>query len=296
MRRLHPSIPIAAAAFAVVSCAHSRPENDVGPTPAEQSAAKVQTPSAVVVTGMRASDQAYMAPPAPPPPPAMVMAPPAPMIAQPVIMPQVWSPPYHDEGRDKFTSVNENAFKIVREEAVSTFSIDVDTASYSWVRASLNRNVLPQPAAVRTEEMINYFPYDYASPEDREHPFSTNVSVFPSPWAQGRKLIRIGIKGYSVERTNRPHANLVIIGRDDVTRHKLKLMLDDHKKDVAEFKKQSTSAKDEDLRSFVSQTLPTLEQHLTMIQQLSDREATATSGRSPSSNRPQGTSGSSSGR
>ena len=54
-----------------------------------------------------------------------------------------------------------------REEPVSTFSIDVDTASYSFVRASLNQNVLPQPAAVRTEEMVNYFPYDYAAPRER---------------------------------------------------------------------------------------------------------------------------------
>jgi LPXTG-site transpeptidase (sortase) family protein len=94
---------------------------------------------------------------------------------------------------------------------VSTFSIDVDTASYSWVRASLNQNVLPQPAAVRTEEMVNYFPYDYAPPGSSERPFSTNVAVFPSPWAQGRKLVRIGIKGYSVERGSRPHANLVFL-------------------------------------------------------------------------------------
>src|SRR5262249_33057074 len=140
--------------------------------------------------------------PAPPPPPA-------PMIAQ-MYQPAV-APPYHDVGRDKFTSVAENPFKVVREAPVSTFSIDVDTASYSWVRASLNQNVLPQPAAVRTEEMVNYFPYDYVPPRNREQPFSTSVAVFPSPWAQGRKLVRIGIKGYSVERASRPHANLVFL-------------------------------------------------------------------------------------
>ena len=96
------------------------------------------------------------------------------------------------------TPFAENAFKIVREAPVSTFSIDVDTASYSWVRASLNENVLPQPAAVRTEEMVNYFHYDYAPPRSAAQPFSTNVAVFPSPWAAGRKLVRIGIKGYAV--------------------------------------------------------------------------------------------------
>ena len=99
----------------------------------------------------------------------------------------------------------------MREAPVSTFSIDVDTASYSWVRASLNQNVLPQPAAVRTEEMVNYFPYDYAPPRTTEQPFSTNVAVLPSPWSPGRKLVRIGIKGYSINRATRPHANLVFL-------------------------------------------------------------------------------------
>jgi Ca-activated chloride channel family protein len=126
-------------------------------------------------------------------------------------VPQWASPPYHDQGRDKFTSADENPFKIVREIPVSTFSIDVDTASYSWVRASLNQNVLPQPASVRTEEMVNYFPYDYAPPRTREQPFSTNVAVYPSPWSPGRKLVRIGIKGYDVEQRARPHANLVFL-------------------------------------------------------------------------------------
>ena len=126
-------------------------------------------------------------------------------------MQQAWSPPYHDVGRDKFTSVDENSFKIVREAPVSTFSIDVDTASYSWVRASLNQNLLPQPASVRTEEMVNYFPYDYAPPRTREQPFSTNVAVYPSPWSPGRKLVRIGIRGYSVSKAERPHANLVFL-------------------------------------------------------------------------------------
>jgi Ca-activated chloride channel family protein len=65
--------------------------------------------------------------------------------------------------------------------------------------ALAQRNVLPQPAAVRTEEMVNYFPYDYAPPKTTAQPFSTNVAVFPSPWSPGRKLVRIGIKGYAVQ-------------------------------------------------------------------------------------------------
>jgi Ca-activated chloride channel family protein len=120
-------------------------------------------------------------------------------------------PPAEPTGRDRFTSPSENAFKTVREAPVSTFSIDVDTASYSFVRASLNRNALPQPAAVRTEEFINYFPYAYPAPATASEPFRTTVSVFPSPWSEGRKIVQIGIKGYAVQATTRPRANLVFL-------------------------------------------------------------------------------------
>jgi len=120
-------------------------------------------------------------------------------------------PPWYLQGRDRFTSVEQNPFRVVSEEPVSTFSIDVDTASYSWVRASLNRNVLPQPDAVRTEEMVNYFPYDYAAPRSAARPFSTSIDVFPSPWTEGRKLVRVGIRGYDIDSAARPHANLVFL-------------------------------------------------------------------------------------
>ena len=79
------------------------------------------------------------------------------------------------------------------------------------MRASLDRNVLPQPDAVRIEELINYFPYSYQAPASPDEPFRTSVAVFPSPWKEGRKLIRIGIKGYAVEPAARPRANLVFL-------------------------------------------------------------------------------------
>ena len=120
-------------------------------------------------------------------------------------------PPAEPMGRDRFVGAAENVFRSVRETPVSTFSIDVDTASYSFVRASLNRNVLPQPAAVRIEELINYFPYAYAAPASASEPFSTTVSVFPSPWSEGRKIIQIGIKGYALQAATRPRANLVFL-------------------------------------------------------------------------------------
>ncbi|WP_228747860.1 von Willebrand factor type A domain-containing protein [Bradyrhizobium sp. BR 10289] len=114
-------------------------------------------------------------------------------------------------GRDQFANAPENAFKAARDAPVSTFSIDVDTASYAFVRAQLNRNVLPPAASVRTEELINYFPYAYDVPASASEPFRANVAVFPNPWAEGRKLIRIGIKGYALQQTNRPRANLVFL-------------------------------------------------------------------------------------
>ncbi len=128
----------------------------------------------------------------------------------PAPMPDVVAPA-EPVGRDQFAGAQQNGFKDVREAPVSTFSIDVDTASYSFMRASLNRNVLPQPAAVRTEELVNYFPYDYAAPTSASEPFRTTVSVFPSPWSPGRKIVQIGVKGYALPSTTRPRANLVFL-------------------------------------------------------------------------------------
>ncbi|MEW9310074.1 vWA domain-containing protein [Labrys neptuniae] len=114
-------------------------------------------------------------------------------------------------GRDKFSNAPQNAFKAVSQDPVSTFSLDVDTASYSYVRAALNQNLLPRPEAVRVEEMINYFPYDYAAPASAEEPFSTAATMMPNPWQPGHKLLRIGIKGYSLQAQERPAANLVFL-------------------------------------------------------------------------------------
>ena len=202
---------LAMGALLLASCAGQGVET-ADATQQQREAAEEPSSDAMVVTGSRIqvgnveakgefSVGRVVAPPPPPPPVA------APMH----YAPGIWPPPYKDFGRDKFTNIAENVFKIVREAPVSTFSIDVDTASYSWVRASLNQNVLPQPAAVRTEEMVNYFHYDYAKPQSTAQPFTTNVAMFPSPWSPGRKLVRIGIKGYSVHKATRPRANLVFL-------------------------------------------------------------------------------------
>lgn len=118
---------------------------------------------------------------------------------------------YQDEGRDQFEHVKVNPMKVVKEEPVSTFSIDVDTSSYSFMRASLNNNVLPQKDSVRIEELINYFPYEYETPKDKETPFKSNVAVMPTPWNNKTKLIHIGIKGYQIDQKEKPKANLVFL-------------------------------------------------------------------------------------
>jgi Ca-activated chloride channel homolog len=116
-----------------------------------------------------------------------------------------------DVDRENYQNVDANPIRIVAEEPVSTFSIDVDTASYSNVRRMLNEGRLPPQDAVRVEELINYFRYDYARPTSREQPFSTSVTVAPSPWAEGRQLVHIGLQGYNIVPRQRPPLNLVLL-------------------------------------------------------------------------------------
>ncbi len=118
---------------------------------------------------------------------------------------------YQDVGRDQFQPVEQNPVKRVVEDPISTFSIDVDTASYAFVRRQLIGGVLPQADAVRVEELINYFSYDYPLPESRDQPFETTVTVTPSPWKPGNKLIHIGIKGYDIAPAAKPRSNLVFL-------------------------------------------------------------------------------------
>lgn len=118
---------------------------------------------------------------------------------------------YRDQGRDQFADITPNQVKRVTETPVSTFSVDVDTASYAFMRSALNRGVLPQTDAVRIEELINYFDYDYAPPANRAEPFSAQVTVMPSPWNENSKLLSIGIKGYELPKSDAPPANLVFL-------------------------------------------------------------------------------------
>jgi len=115
------------------------------------------------------------------------------------------------EGGDKFEPIEENNYIAVADQPLSTFSIDVDTASYSKIRSYLSQfGSLPPRDAVRVEELVNYFTYDYATPTD-EHPFAANVEVASCPWNPTHRLVRVGIKGKEVDTEDRPASNLVIL-------------------------------------------------------------------------------------
>lgn len=111
---------------------------------------------------------------------------------------------------EAFANATANPLKITAEEPVSTFSIDVDTASYAVVRSSLNAGYLPDPASVRIEEMVNYFPYAYPKPEG-DAAFRPTITVMPTPWNPGTRLVSVAIQGAMPEIEARPPLNLVFL-------------------------------------------------------------------------------------
>jgi Ca-activated chloride channel family protein len=115
------------------------------------------------------------------------------------------------EDRERFASADPNPVKSVATDPVSTFSADVDTASYSYVRRALLGGSLPDVDAVRVEELVNYFPYDWKGPETVEKPFNATVTVMPTPWNKDTELLHIGIKGFETVPTEQPAANLVFL-------------------------------------------------------------------------------------
>ncbi len=112
---------------------------------------------------------------------------------------------------DTFAAFAENRVHVTSEEPVSTFSIDVDTASYSYVRNLLTDGYLPDPNAVRIEEMINYFPYDYEGPASAETPFAASMAIIPTPWNAKTRLLEIGLKGYVPPASARRAQNLTFL-------------------------------------------------------------------------------------
>lgn len=114
---------------------------------------------------------------------------------------------FNREGYDKIT---ENRFLKVTDNPLSTFSIDVDAASYSNIRRFLNQGQLPPAGAVRIEEMVNYFTYQYPQPVKNE-PFSINTEISDAPWNKDHKLVLIGLQGKKIPTENLPASNLVFL-------------------------------------------------------------------------------------
>jgi Ca-activated chloride channel family protein len=115
------------------------------------------------------------------------------------------------ENRERYAGREVSSVLAVADQPVSTFSVDVDTGSYSNVRRMLNQGQMPPEGAVRTEELINYFRYDYPLPDDRSRPFSVSTDMTTTPWNPETRLLRVGLRGYDLPRSQRPAANLVFL-------------------------------------------------------------------------------------
>lgn len=163
--------------------------------------------------GYAAQEATLPAPPAPP-------APSAPMAnARAVVQPMMAPMPVgiigglyrQDVDTSRYAHRDTNPVHEAATDPVSTFSIDVDTGSYTNVRHLLNEGQLPPADAVRSEEFINYFNYGYTAPKDRSRPFSVTTEFSPSPWNPNRQLLLVGIQGYTVPANQIPAANLVFL-------------------------------------------------------------------------------------
>ncbi|MBM3966461.1 MAG: DUF3520 domain-containing protein [Planctomycetes bacterium] len=113
-------------------------------------------------------------------------------------------------GGDRFDSAVETPFAEVTQSPQSTFSIDVDTASYSKIRQYVTKNVVPNPSAVRIEEMLNYFDYNYPGPSDGS-PFAAHMKMSVCPWNTEHRLVRVAIQAKKVDAEQRPASNLVFL-------------------------------------------------------------------------------------
>ncbi|MHC9085550.1 vWA domain-containing protein [Luteimonas sp. RIT-PG2_3] len=166
------------------------------PAPPPASAQR-QSLEQVVVTGSRMRVAEMAAAPAP----AMYAAP---MIAADAMASQ-------PANTERYAERDDNPIHRASEQPVSTFSIDVDTGSYSNVRRMLRQGVRPPADAVHAEEFINYFSYGHPAPTDLKTPFRATTELAPAPWNPQRQLLMIGIKGYDVDKSELPPANLVFL-------------------------------------------------------------------------------------
>ena len=165
------------------------------------------------------------APPPPPPPPPPPTPPPPPVLASPqsasvdeiavtgsrIRRDPGAAPAYVAPDTERYPDATPNPVRRVADEPVSTFSIDVDTASYSNVRRFLEEGRLPPADAVRVEEMINYFDYGYERPRSASEPFGITTAVTASPWSPGRQIVHVGLQGYELPADERRPLNLTFM-------------------------------------------------------------------------------------
>ena len=247
MNRLLPlSLSIIALVALIATCSRSNAPTSpptLGKTAAAEQTQPMKQDAANEVQRMEqdATRPAALSPPPPPPsvpqavaPPMMARQLPATRAgAQPAAeakMQLSWAAPSKEVGaqppgqsldalraaseppdREQYAHQEDNPVKRAAEQPVSTFSIDVDTGSYANVRRFLNEGRLPPRDAVRVEEMINYFDYDYPLPASRQPPFRVSTELAPTPWNPKTLLLAVGIKGYDLPKTQLPPANLVFL-------------------------------------------------------------------------------------
>jgi len=213
---MHRHLPIFAAASlfgaAIALCACSTPQpvesghQEVVPaaapqpsTQADQAVVRAKSANEVEVAGAARAEQ-YRLSKSMPAPMQMLVVPGAPMYQ-----------PQPAEDREQYAALTANPVFRAVETPVSTFSVDVDTGSYSNVRRLLNEGRLPPADAVRVEELINYFDYAYAGPKDRSTPFALHTELGPTPWNSNTELLAIGIQGWKPAASETRPSNLVFL-------------------------------------------------------------------------------------
>ncbi len=115
------------------------------------------------------------------------------------------------QDQNDLVTASTNPVHSVAQDPVSTFSIDVDTANYAYIRNQLNAGLMPLPESVRVEELVNYFDYHYPAPRDNAVPFQPTVTLFQTPWNEETKLMHVAIQGEDIISDEKPRSNLVFL-------------------------------------------------------------------------------------
>ena len=206
--RIAPIVSTAALALVLSGCATRQAANEeIIVTAAKRGSSEMSADSSVP-------------PPAPPPPAVLAQMPSPTVVASPayrragqigatIYIPSMIVPA--DPDNERYDGKAVSPVHLAASDPVSTFSVDVDTGAYANSRRFLSQGQMPPSDAVRSEELVNYFRYDYPLPATRETPFSVTTDVATTPWNPATRLLRIGLRGYDLPRNARPPANLVFL-------------------------------------------------------------------------------------